>query len=130
MSDEALGFADGVAIDGKVAFFDVGNGYECCYVPGASSLFGPGKDAGASLHSGSWVSFFILNLFHLDLLFSILTFLSVLHTEKGGSQNYYDAFTKNIDDFIYDDEDFTALFAAGNDGAYGDYTVCKFLSFT
>lgn len=128
MSGEALGFADGVAIDGKVAFFDIADGYGMLSVPGASSLFGPGKDAGASLHSGSWVSFFILKSLHLDL-FSILTFLSVFTHEKGGGGTDYNAFTKNIDDFIYDDEDFIALFAAGNDGANGDYTVCKFLSF-
>jgi len=86
---EALGFADGVAIDGKVAFFDIGAGSSCCSVPtAATSLFTPGINAGATIHSGSW----------------------------GGSYNPYNSLTKGFDDFIYTDGDFIALFAAGNDG--------------
>lgn len=53
---EALGFADGVAIDGKVAFFDIGLGSGCCSVPSVTSMFTSGINAGATIHSGSWVS--------------------------------------------------------------------------
>ncbi len=44
-----------MAKDAKVAFFDLGAGNSCCDVPGdASTLFGPGFDAGAKFHSASW----------------------------------------------------------------------------
>jgi len=55
-SSETTGFADGIAKDAKVAFFDVGQTNGGLMTPSdPSALFGPGRtSAGASFHSASW----------------------------------------------------------------------------
>lgn len=84
-----VGMVDGVARDAKVAFFDIGAGSSCCFVPGPSTLFGPGRNAGANIHSASW----------------------------GSSYSSYGSFNANIDSYTHQDEDFVMFVAAGNAGS-------------
>jgi len=89
---ESTGFADGVAKDAKVAFFDVGSTSSGgLMTPGdISSLFNPGRvDAGANFHSASW----------------------------GSSSNAYGVSEYNYDLYTHTNDDFLILVAAGNDGS-------------
>ena len=60
----------------------------CCSVPFSSTLFTPGRNAEANLHSASW----------------------------GSGYSAYDSFNGNIDSYHHQDEDFVMFVAAGNDG--------------
>jgi len=84
------GYADGVAKDAKLAFFDIED-LETGYIitpSTASGLFNPGYEAGARLHSASW----------------------------GTDTNYYTDEDYNFDSYLYANEDFLLLVAAGNSG--------------
>jgi len=52
-------------------------------------LFGPGRNAGANIHSASW----------------------------GSSYSSYGSFNANIDSYTHQDEDFVMFVAAGNAGS-------------
>jgi hypothetical protein len=101
---------DGIAAGSKIFFQDIMNELpdsKCPRGPGGcvgglhppsnlQNLFAPAYAAGARVHSNSW----------------------------GGSGNGYGAMPKAIDQFSYNNPDFLAVFAAGNDGAAGrDATV-------
>ncbi|GMH89717.1 hypothetical protein TL16_g11543 [Triparma laevis f. inornata] len=88
-NSEGDGFADGIAYDAKLAFFDVGWGADLLLTPDtASELIDPGYDAGARIHSASW----------------------------GTSSNRYEDDDFNFDSYTYANEEFLILVAAGNDG--------------
>ena len=91
---------NGHASGAKIAFFDMeySSRPERGIVypsPIGDNVFQPAYDAGARLHSNSW----------------------------GGPFNLYDADTADIDDFHSTHTDFLALFAAGNDGSEGYYSL-------
>jgi hypothetical protein len=86
--NESQGVADGTAMNAKVAFFDIGNGTACCYVPGSNTLFPPGYSAGAKIHSASW----------------------------GARTAAYNSNSRGFDSFSYSNKDFLSLVAAGNSG--------------
>ena len=87
---ETSGYADGVAFDAKVAFFDIGlTGRSGLTTPtDVVTMFSPGRAAGARLHSASW----------------------------GTEDNSYSIQEHNMDNYIYWLDDFLILVAAGNDG--------------
>lgn len=90
---------DGHASGAKIAFFDMGDSAEPDYIyypePLGSSVFQPAYDAGARIHTNSW----------------------------GGPFNQYDEMAVEIDDFLNQHDDFLVLFAAGNDGEEGFYSL-------
>jgi hypothetical protein len=89
----------GHAPGAKIAFFDMGSassGSGISYPsPAGSYVFPPAYNAGARIHSNSW----------------------------GGTWNGIDTDDLSIDSFQYSHADFLAIFAAGNDGADGFYSV-------
>jgi len=88
---ESTGFADGSGRDAKISFFDIGFGTGCCNVPGTSTLFGPGYDASARIHSGSWGAFY------------------------NGAP--YSSFSQSFDEYASAFDDMLIVMAAGNDGS-------------
>ncbi|KAL7576651.1 hypothetical protein ACA910_005584 [Epithemia clementina (nom. ined.)] len=84
------GFVDGVAKGARLCFFDIGRDdeNESLSVPGADRLLNPGKLAGARLHSASW----------------------------GSASNFYANQDRDFDRYIYNDESFLVIIAAGNAG--------------
>jgi hypothetical protein len=91
--DKFKGHASGA----KIAIYDMSNdGNSIYYEPYLSAkVFTPAYNAGARLHSNSW----------------------------GSYNNYYDAECSDIDKYHYDTDQFLALFAAGNDGSNGFYSI-------
>lgn len=88
----------GHAPGAKIAFFDMGDSLSpsSIYYPSPlSSVFQVAYNAGAKLHTNSW----------------------------GGSYNYYTSSEISMDNFHMSNPDFLALFAAGNDGSEGYYSV-------
>lgn len=97
-TEESTGSVDGIAHHAKVALYDIGiTGERYLDIPDSvPELMNPGIEAGAKIHSGSW----------------------------GASTNIYSARGSLFDDFVYDDEDFLIIMAAGNGGrSDGDNTV-------
>ncbi len=88
---ETTGFADGSAREAKVSFFDVGLGTTCCAIPDATTLFAPGREAGARIHSASWGA----NTANAD----------------------YTSFSQAFDEYIYNNDDMLFVVAAGNNGS-------------
>ena len=90
---------NGHGSEAKIAFFDMGYsdlpGRIYYPSPIGDNVFQPAYDAGARMHTNSWVSVF----------------------------NLYDADTADIDDFQNTHSDFLALFSAGNDGSEGYYSL-------
>lgn len=82
--------ADGVAPGAKIAFADIGNGNGDLSLPLDSKLLATGRPD-AKIHSASW----------------------------GGKQPSYTTQTRNFDQYMYDNDDFLIVIAAGNDG-HGD----------
>lgn len=79
---------NGMASGAKLAFFDIGATDETLYVPeDLAEIFKTTHRAGGFIHSNSW----------------------------GGSY-WYDTFSVETDNFLYDYDDFVLVFAAGNDG--------------
>ena len=97
--DESLSLDDfkGHASGAKIAFYDMSTDGNSIYYqqPLSTKVFQPAYDAGARLHSNSW----------------------------GSSPNTYDAGCADIDKYHYETDDFLVLFAAGNDGSEGFYSV-------
>ena len=115
---ESTGYADGVAKNAKVAFFDLGLGHNlfgspegplsgtqcpnedgCLWTPGNIPQFlDPGYNAGARLHSASWG----------DMTTAI----------TGGyrDSNTYKFMDASFDEYMNVHDDFLLLIAAGNDG--------------
>ena len=87
---ESTGMADGIATGAKLAFFDIGTSFGGLSMPMTSSeILDPGfKKAGAKIHSASW----------------------------GNNANNYGAQDADFDDYLYDNEDYLILVAAGNSG--------------
>jgi hypothetical protein len=87
----------GHAPGAKIAFFDMSEEGHSIHYPSplGENVFGPARQAGAHLHTNSW----------------------------GGPFNFYDSDTLSADKFLVDHEDFLVLFAAGNDGADGYFSV-------
>ena len=90
---------DGHASGSKIAFFDMENSAQpengLSYPSPIENFFEPSRLAGANIHSNSW----------------------------GGPVNFYDADTVAVDKYMYDNENFLIVFAAGNDGDHGYYSV-------
>ncbi len=86
----------GHAPGAKIAFFDMGKA-QSPYInyPGLNTVFQVAYNAGAKLHSNSW----------------------------GSDVNYYTQRELSLDDFLVNNVDFLALFAAGNDGSEGYFSV-------
>lgn len=87
----------GHAPGAKVAFFDMSEDGNSIFYPSplGEKVFGPARKAGARLHTNSW----------------------------GGPFNFYDSDTISADKFQVEHDDFLALFAAGNDGSDGYFSV-------
>ena len=90
----------GHAPGAKIAFFDMeksSNPNSGFYIPSpmATYVFQPAYTAGARIHSNSW----------------------------GSPMNVYDDDDLSIDSFQYSHSDFLAIFAAGNDGSEGFYSI-------
>jgi hypothetical protein len=81
----------------KIAFFDMSEDGNSIYYPSplGDNVFGPAQQAGAHLHTNSW----------------------------GGPFNFYDSDTLSADQFQVTHDDFLVLFAAGNDGSDGYFSV-------
>eukprot|EP01032_Pedospumella_encystans_P012778 gene12778-14757_t len=88
----------GMASGAKIAFFDIGinNKEQDLAIPDdlAAGIYSTAHAAGARIHSNSW-----------------------------GGGYLYDAFTLATDKYLYGKGDFLAIFAAGNSGSTGAYTV-------
>jgi hypothetical protein len=88
----------GMASGAKIAFLDVGvnNGKQELRIPDdlGHDVFGTAKSAGARIHSNSW-----------------------------GGGYLYDAFTLATDEYLYRNPDFLVVYAGGNSGSSGAYTV-------
>ena len=100
---EEDGFADGVARNAKVAFYDIGSSDGTLRTPSSgSALFDPGYTAGARIHSASW------------------GFPYAPPTSVGGipQSSVYSVEEEMFDEYINTKEDFLILVAAGNDGAF------------
>lgn len=94
---ESMKLYGGHAPSAKIAFFDMSEDGNSIYYPSplGDNVFGPAWKAGAHLHTNSW----------------------------GGPFNFYDSDTISADDFQVQHDDFLALFAAGNDGSDGYFSV-------
>lgn len=86
----------GMAPGAKLAFFDIGakNGELLVPTDLSTYLFPSAHKAGARLHSNSW-----------------------------GGGYWYDSFCIEVDQYLYDNDDFLVFFAGGNDGGLGYHTV-------
>lgn len=89
-SDGNAGYADGVAKEAKIAFFDMedpSNGYMLS-PEDVGDFFGPGQLAGAQLHSASW----------------------------GSAWNLYTTEDYKYDSYLYNNDEMLMIVAAGNAG--------------
>jgi len=88
----------GIAFGAKVAFFDLGDSSGNLYTPSnlETGLFPSAYSTGARIHSNSWGSTSTYSYADEDL---------------------------QVDSYAYDNTDFLILFAAGNDGEYGEATT-------
>ena len=90
---------DGHASGSKIAFFDMEDSSQpervLMYPTPLDAFFEPARLAGAKVHSNSW----------------------------GGPYNFYDADTAAVDGYMYSNDQFLVVFASGNDGAHGYYSV-------
>ena len=88
----------GMAPNAKLAFFDIGidNKQQDLTVPYdfSETLYPPAYQAGARIHTNSW-----------------------------GGGYLYDSFTITTDQYLYEHDDFLAIYAAGNSGSSGSETV-------
>ena len=86
----------GMASGAKLAFFDIGATNQDLIVPSDLStyLFPSAYLAGARLHSNSW-----------------------------GGGYWYDAYCIEVDDYLYNNDDFLTFFAGGNNGGDGYNTI-------
>lgn len=86
---------NGVAPEAKIAFYDIGNSGPYLSVPSLETyVFPAAKSAGAWIHSDSW----------------------------GGGSNAYNSFALEVDRYTYNNNNYVALFAAGNAGP-GSQTI-------
>jgi hypothetical protein len=90
VANESTGFADGTGRDAKIAFFDIGIGTACCYVPDVNTLMSSGYSASARIHSGSWGAFY--------------------------SGAPYSSFSQSFDSYSSANDEMLIVMAAGNDG--------------
>jgi len=99
-----IGTEEGTAPAAKMAFFDGGNNAGGLAFPNdiGAEMFDPAKEAGARIHTNSW---------------------GVSCRGNGGAGCSYLSYDLQIDDYLYDNSDFLIMYAAGNDGDYGTYTV-------
>jgi hypothetical protein len=89
---------NGIAMNSKIAFFDLGASVEDgSYLEtptDVSEMIKPAYAAGATIHSDSW-----------------------------GGGYWYDSYCYEVDRYLYQHKDMVILFAAGNSGGYGTHTV-------
>lgn len=87
----------GHAPDAKIAFYDMSvDGNSISYpTPISENVFEVSREAGAKIHSDSW----------------------------GSGDNIYDSSCIDIDNYLYTTEDYLVMFAAGNDGSDGYYSI-------
>jgi hypothetical protein len=90
----------GHAPDAKLAMFDIGDSSGLSLPSPFTPLFDIAANAGAKLHSNSW----------------------------GAGSNIYDSDVIAMDEYHFVHDQFLALFAAGNSGSYGDYSIQVFFS--
>lgn len=90
-SGESEGMIDGVARDARLAFFDMGNGSNCCTFPSATVLLSTGRE-GVSKKAG------------------------VMNMSWGTGRNQYDGKARKFDQYMYDNDEFLTVAAAGNYG--------------
>ncbi len=89
---------DGVASGAKLSFWDIGKGDDLSTPVDSSILFAPGLAADAHIFSGSW----------------------------GSTANQHDQSSYIMDQYAYEkDTNLLAVFAAGNDGQEGYFSVCN-----
>eukprot|EP00562_Extubocellulus_spinifer_P001757 CAMPEP_0178474814 /NCGR_PEP_ID=MMETSP0696-20121128/2794_1 /TAXON_ID=265572 /ORGANISM="Extubocellulus spinifer, Strain CCMP396" /LENGTH=1296 /DNA_ID=CAMNT_0020102075 /DNA_START=71 /DNA_END=3961 /DNA_ORIENTATION=- len=86
---ESSGAADGIAPKSRISFLDIGTASGSLTTPSDNELLSTGRPE-AKIHSASWGAHAI---------------------------NYYSSQAKNFDTFLYDNDDFLMIMAAGNDGA-------------
>lgn len=89
---------NGIASGAKLAFFDIGvsqsKGGDLVTPDDISQIFPSSHRIGAKLHSNSW-----------------------------GGGYWYDMYAHQVDRYLYANQDFLAIFAAGNQGRHGENTV-------
>ena len=86
--EESAGAADGIAPQARVAFIDIGTALGSLTTPSDNELLNTGRPE-AKIHSASWGAHAI---------------------------NYYSSQAKNFDTYLYENDDFLMVLAAGNDG--------------
>jgi len=86
--DDATGAADGIAPGAKLAFADIGNSAGSLRLPNDYELLSVGRPY-SKIHSASW----------------------------GSEFPFYTTQSRNFDQFMYENDDFLILVAAGNSGA-------------
>eukprot|EP00588_Corethron_pennatum_P005868 CAMPEP_0194285596 /NCGR_PEP_ID=MMETSP0169-20130528/30557_1 /TAXON_ID=218684 /ORGANISM="Corethron pennatum, Strain L29A3" /LENGTH=1256 /DNA_ID=CAMNT_0039031765 /DNA_START=63 /DNA_END=3833 /DNA_ORIENTATION=- len=96
-SNESNGRADGVAINAKLSFFDIGNSNGGLNIPQNAAVFlDPGRRAGAKIHNVSWGS----------------------DSYSDQNSNEYQSLDMDMDKYIADNDDFNIIVAAGNEGSF------------
>lgn len=93
--EDEHGFGDGIALDAKISFMDIGKTDGSLRIWKNEHLFLPAVSTGAYLHSMSW----------------------------GYSSSGYNSLTYNIDRWLFEHEDQLVIVAAGNKGTSGDSTL-------
>ena len=95
-TDSSRSVYDGMAPAAKIAFWDMAKEARLVSPLDSSLLFTPAKPTGAKIFSGSW----------------------------GSPRNMHDQGSYSIDEYVYaTDNDLLAVFAAGNEGTEGYYSV-------
>jgi len=87
-NEDEIGFGDGIALDAKIAFLDIGRHDGALRIYPDRRLFLPANSIGAKIHSVSW----------------------------GYRSTGYNSLTAEIDRYLYEDEDALVIVAAGNAG--------------
>jgi len=96
-SVESNGRADGVAINAKLSFFDIGDANGGLKIPQNAAVFlEPGRIAGAKIHNLSWGS----------------------DSYSDKNSNEYQSLDQDLDKYMYDNDDFNIIVAAGNEGSF------------
>ena len=95
MNEDERGYGDGIALDAKISFMDVGKMDGSLQIWKNEHLFLPAVASGAYVHSMSW----------------------------GYVSSGYNTLTHNIDQWLFQNEDQLIIVAAGNRGTSGNSTL-------
>eukprot|EP00547_Thalassionema_nitzschioides_P008196 CAMPEP_0194229580 /NCGR_PEP_ID=MMETSP0156-20130528/43965_1 /TAXON_ID=33649 /ORGANISM="Thalassionema nitzschioides, Strain L26-B" /LENGTH=559 /DNA_ID=CAMNT_0038962135 /DNA_START=1 /DNA_END=1679 /DNA_ORIENTATION=- len=127
--DGTFGMATGVAPEAQVAFMDLGvgttgslrlpNSMEQVCITGRRSSILPTQKA--KLHSASWG--YGTSMYHGTSIIDIADKKAKLHSASWGSatDKSYNTQAKQMDEYMYQNDDFLMLIAAGNDGYSSDH---------